>query len=286
MSSGERFDAARARIGRALREAGVSSPGVNVNRMIEAATGLTAMEEIAGERQTLTAAEAAALEAMAARRIAREPLQHILGWTWFYGLKIRCDGRALIPREDSECVVEAALARFPVGAAGLVADLGTGTGCLLAAMLSHRPEARGIGVEASAEAAGLARENLDALGLAGRAEVVEGRWAHWAGWGEAELVISNPPYIAASVIEGLEPEVRTHDPLAALDGGADGLDAYREIIALGAAGMKPGAWLVLETGFDQREAVTELLSAHGYRELDAGQDLSGCDRWVAGRRPD
>jgi release factor glutamine methyltransferase len=284
MSGGERFDAARARLGRALRAAGVSSPGVNVNRMIEAATGLTAMEEIAGERQTLTAAEAAALEAMAARRIAREPLQHILGWTWFYGLMIRCDARALIPREDSECVVEAALARFPAGRAGLVVDLGTGTGCLLAAVLSQRPDARGIGVEASAAAAGLARENLDALGLAARAEVFEGGWAEWAAWGRADLIISNPPYIAAPVIERLEPEVRDHDPQAALDGGADGLDSYREIIALGASGMKPGAWLVLETGFDQRVGVTALLEGYGYRALAAGQDLSGCDRWVAGRK--
>lgn len=281
----ETFSAARRRIGLALRDAGVGLPGTEVNRMIAHVTGLSAMAEIAADRDTLTPEETAALDAMLARRLAREPLQHILGWTWFYGLEIRCDGRALIPRPDSECVVDAALAHLPEDQPLRLADLGAGTGCLLAALLTQRPMAGGEGVEASPEAARLARENLEALGLSARAEVFEGSWSDWQGWPRADLIISNPPYIASAVIPELQPEVRDHDPLAALDGGADGLAAYREIISLAPAGMKPGAWLVLEIGYDQREAASALMAVSGFENINSGKDLGGNDRWVAGQAP-
>lgn len=218
------------------------------------------------------------------RRLAREPLQHILGYTSFYGLDILTDRRALIPRHDSECVVEAALDRLPKDVPLRLADLGTGTGCLLAALLSERPAASGEGVEASPEAASLARENFQALGLSARAGVFEGSWEDWQGWAEADLIISNPPYIETAVIAELDPEVRDHDPMSALDGGAGGLDAYRRITALAAAGMKPGAWLVFEIGYDQKEAVSALMARQGFEMIAAGADLGGNDRWVAGRR--
>jgi len=281
----ETFLTARRRIARALEEAGFDEAAAEARLMVEHVTGLSGAAAIASARQSLTDDEAAALAAMLVRRLTHEPLQHITGRTWFYGLEILCDARALIPRHDSECVVEAALERLPEGAAAVVADLGTGTGCLLAALLASRPLARGTGVEASPAAASLARENFAALGLGARADVFEGRWAEWTGWGAADLIVSNPPYIASSEIGTLAPEVRLHDPRAALDGGADGLGAYREIAALGAAAMKPGAWLVLETGYDQRAAVTALLAGQGFTALAAGQDLGGNDRWVAGRRP-
>lgn len=267
-----------------LEAAGFDEAAIEARLMVEHVTGLSGAAAIASARQTLTDEEAAALAAMLVRRLTHEPLQHIIGRTWFYGLEILCDARALIPRHDSECVVEAALERLPEGEAAWVADLGTGTGCLLAALLARRPLARGTGVEASPAAASLARENLAALGLQGRTKVFEGGWADWTGWGAADLIISNPPYIASAEIEALDPEVRLHDPRAALDGGADGLGAYREIAALGAALMKPGAWLVLETGNDQRAAATGLLAEQGFTALAAGQDLGGNDRWVAGRR--
>ena len=219
------------------------------------------------------------------RRAASEPLQHILGVTQFYGLDIRTDARALIPRPDSECVVEAALDRMPKDVPLQVADLGTGTGCLLAALLTQRPLARGEGVEASPEAAELARENLQALGLTGRAGIFSGSWADWQGWAGADLIISNPPYIASGVIPALEAEVRDHDPMGALDGGVDGLDAYREIISLARTLMKPGAWLVLEIGYDQKAAVLGLMASSGFVEAASGADLGGNDRWVAARRP-
>ena len=253
--------------------------------MLGHVTGLSGVREIMAEEPMLTADKAAALEAMVQRRLTHEPLQHILGRTWFYGLEILCDDRALIPRPDSETVVEAALALLPEDRPVRVADLGTGTGCLLAAVLSQRPEARGVGVEASPEAASLARENLAALGLGQRTSLFVGRWEDWAGWPETDLVLSNPPYIPSRDIESLSPEVRDHDPRAALDGGPDGLAAYHSLVSLAARGLRPGAWLVLETGHDQREAVSELLVKHGFSAIASARDLGGHDRAVWARRP-
>ncbi|MFN4225280.1 MAG: peptide chain release factor N(5)-glutamine methyltransferase [Hyphomonas sp.] len=217
------------------------------------------------------------------RRLKREPLQHILGTTHFYGLEFRSDPRALIPRIDSEVVAETALSLIHRERAEVIADLGTGTGCLLGAILWNRPLAVGTGVEADPAAASLARENFDVLGLSGRASVFEGRWSDWTGWRGADLIISNPPYIASAEIESLAPEVRDHDPLVALDGGADGLRAYREIVRLAGERMKAGAWLVMEIGHDQRAAVQSLLAAAGFAEMGHRADLGGNDRCVWGR---
>lgn len=227
---------------------------------------------------------AARLDPLLKRRMAREPLAHILGHTEFYGLDLFTDERALIPRSDSETVVELALEQVPPGP-GIIADLGTGSGCLLLAILSRRTDLTGIGIDASADAIALAQANAHETGLGEIAYLRTIPWTDWTGWGEADLIISNPPYIARDEIETLAPEVRDHDPRLALDGGADGLDAYREIIALGAERMKPGAWLVLEIGHDQREVVSALLANWGYIDLQSRRDLGGNDRALAVRRP-
>ena len=212
-------------------------------------------------------------------------MQHILGTTEFYGLEFLSDARALIPRPDSEIVVETALECISREQPAFIADLGMGSGCLLAVLLTNRPLARGEGVEASDAAATLAGENLTRLGLADRSLVHRGSWTGWQNWAEADLIISNPPYIASAEIEGLMPEVREYDPMSALDGGKDGLDAYREIIGLAAQGMKQGAWLVFEIGFDQKEAVSALLDQAGFDEIPCRKDLSGNDRAIAAKRP-
>lgn len=226
-------------------------------------------------------------DALIARRINREPLQHIIGSTPFYTLELKTDRRALIPREDSHEVVT--LAQHCIEKASdtalKIADLGTGSGALLAALLSDLPQATGIAVEESADAMSLAQENFDALGLSDRTYSFTGSWTEWTSWSECDLIISNPPYIRSDVIPTLEPEVRDHDPREALDGGADGLDAYREIISLGAQHMKPGAHLVLEIGYDQRGAVTALLEAADFIEIRQKKDLGGQDRAVAATRP-
>ncbi|MFN3608568.1 MAG: peptide chain release factor N(5)-glutamine methyltransferase [Hyphomonas sp.] len=279
------FDALIAQARSRFREAGISEANQNALMLMLHAFGDTRAALIsAGNAPVPRAVEEVYLAAVE-RRLAREPLQHILGVTSFYGLDIRTDARALIPRIDSECVVEAALDRMPKDTPLTVADLGTGSGCLLAALLSQRPLAHGEGVEASPAAASLARENLQALRLADRGAVFTGGWADWQGWEMADLIVSNPPYIASADIGSLEPEVRAHDPMSALDGGADGLDAYREIAALAAARMKPGAWLVLEIGHDQKAALEGLMAQAGFEAIASGQDLGGNDRWVAARRP-
>lgn len=281
----ETLAAAERRMAQELVVAGIGEAALEARLLLSHITGLSRAMIIAQSDRPLTPDEMQAVREALSRRSMREPLQHILGVTQFYGLDIRTDARALIPRPDSECVVEAALDRMPKDTPLQVADLGTGTGCLLAALLTQRPLARGEGVEASPEAAELARENIEALGLTGRAGIFSGSWADWHGWAGADLIISNPPYIASEVIPALEAEVRDHDPMRALDGGADGLDAYSEIISLAGAAMKPGAWLVLEIGYDQKAAVLGLMASSGFVEAASGADLGGNDRWVAARRP-
>lgn len=270
---------------RQLGEAGISNPRSEAMMlMIHAFGGSHVALITAGNSPVPKSVEDEFLTAVA-RRAAREPAQHIMGETHFYGLDILTDARALIPRSDSECVVTAALDRLPKDGPLWLADLGTGTGCLLAALLTQRPDASGEGVEASPEAAQLARANLEKHRLTDRSAIFIGSWEDWQGWSKADLIISNPPYIVSEVIAGLEPEVRDHEPLMALDGGRDGLNCYREIIALGAASMKPGAWLVLEIGYDQKGAVLGLMALAGFENLASGQDLGSNDRWVAGCRP-
>lgn len=267
-----------------LRAAGIDEANHEVRLMMMAASGLSRTGLISAEADPVPDDVAGRFDEMLRKRQARQPLQHILGTTEFYGLEFLCDARALIPRPDSEVVVEAALRLIPEGTEMTLADLGTGTGCLLAALLANRPQLRGVGVEASPEAASLARENLARLGLADRAAVFDGSWADWQDWRAASLIISNPPYIASEEIAVLAPEVRTHDPMAALDGGADGLAAYREIIGLAVQYLNPGAWLVLEIGHDQKEAVSRLLETAKFAEIGASKDLGGNDRVIWARK--
>ncbi|MEL8054747.1 MAG: peptide chain release factor N(5)-glutamine methyltransferase [Pseudomonadota bacterium] len=225
------------------------------------------------------------LNALIKRRVAGEPLQHIIGSTPFYTITLRTDPRALIPRSDSETVVDLALDLTPSGTSWSIADLGAGTGALLLAILHQRPDTSGIAVERSADAAVLLRENISTLKMGDRAKCVQGSWTAWTDWTECDLVVSNPPYIESAVIPTLAPEVRDHDPMDALDGGADGLKAYREIIGLGAQHMKSGAWLVLEIGYDQCDTVTELLEQYGFTGLVHRKDLGGNDRAIAAQKP-
>lgn len=227
---------------------------------------------------------AARFEEYVHRREGREPFAHIAGYRSFYGLDFISDPRALIPRPDSEIVVETALKLMPRGRDIQIADLGTGSGCLLIALLHTRGGVTGTGVEADPEAAALARENVKRHCLTDRTTIMHLPWSKWTGWGEVDLIISNPPYIETTVINTLEPEVRLHDPVQALDGGADGLAAYREIISLAESHMKPGARLVFEIGYDQRESVSDLLRTAGFSDITSARDLGGNDRVVSARR--
>ncbi len=268
-----------------LREAGIAEARFEARQFLMHAAGIDAATLIGREQDQPSPVVQATFDAMIRERITRRPFQHIVGTTEFYGLAFASDARALVPRSDSEAVVEAALNLMPSGGQARVADLGTGSGCLLAAILANRPGATGTGVDACADAASLAVENLARLDLSARADIVVASWADWTGWGEANLVVSNPPYIPSGDIPGLDPEVREHDPVQALDGGPDGLVAYRELAALGAARMAPGAWLVLEIGHDQKDAVESLLRAAGFAAIASFRDLGGNDRVVQGQKP-
>ncbi|MCI4643662.1 MAG: peptide chain release factor N(5)-glutamine methyltransferase [Hyphomonadaceae bacterium] len=270
---------------RRLTEAGIEDAKLEARWLLAHLLDVDTATLIAVVKDPAPAGLAARLAPLLNARAEGRPLAHLLGGTEFYGLPFKSDRRALIPRADSECVVELALERMPGGGAFEIADLGTGSGCLLVALLARRPRASGVGVELDHNALSLARENAALNQVETRAQWFQGSWMDWTGWAKADLIISNPPYIASGVIETLQVEVRAHEPRGALDGGPDGLAAYREIIATGAAEMKKGAWLVLEIGYDQKQTVTDLLNAAGFTDLIHRRDLGDNDRAIAARRP-
>lgn len=214
-----------------------------------------------------------------ARRASHEPLAFILGWREFWSLRFRVSPATLIPRPDSETVVEAALALCPEQRAPLrVLDLGTGTGCLLLALLHERTNAFGVGIDRSAAAAHLAAGNARALGLADRSAFLCGDWAA-AIKGGFDLVVSNPPYVTTTELAGLMPDVARHEPQAALDGGKCGLTAYRAIIAALPRLLTPSGAAVLELGAGQFDAVGRIAATAGFR-VAARPDLAGMTRAI------
>lgn len=229
----------------------------------------------------------ASAETLLSRRLSGEPVARILGRKEFWSLSFRLSPETLVPRPDTETVVEAALSLFPDPAAPLsILDLGTGTGAILAALLTERPAARGIAVDRSENAARTARDNLEANHLSGRAAVIVADWGT-ALAGGFDLVVSNPPYIAEGEMAGLAIDVRRHDPRPALVAGADGLAAYRAIAADLPRLLKPGGIAILELGAGQEPAVAALVQATGLRVLGpARADLAGIPRALCARRPD
>ena len=234
--------------------AAVDDPAREARLLLAHVTGLSLVAQIADPDRMI---DAAAYQALLDRRAAHEPVALIVGHAEFWSLPFAVSRDTLLPRPDSETVVQAALDACP--APGRVLDLGTGTGCLLLSVLHERPGAWGVGVELSPAAAALARRNAAALGLAGRSAFVCGSWADAVRW-PFDLVVSNPPYIRQGDLAGLAPEIRLYEPARALDGGPDGLDAYRAIMAVLPGLLAPGGVAVLEVGYDQADAVAALAS--------------------------
>ena len=191
----------------------------------------------------------------------------------------------LSPRPDTETVVQEALALFDEHRAFQVLDLGVGSGAILLAILAERPRATGLGVDVSLEALAVARENAANLGLSDRAALLRGDWAAGLGEKSFDLVVANPPYIREDEMQDLDPEVRDHDPLLALVGGKDGLDAYRDLAPQVMTVLRPGAPFLLEIGHDQGPAVEALMRAAGAEDVRTVKDLSLKNRVVMGRRP-
>lgn len=263
--------------GAALRAAGIENARMEARWLLAHVLDATPEALLRDPRAEVAPDAAARFEAALARRAAREPLAFITGRAGFWTLELEVAPHTLIPRADTETLVEAVLARGV--APQRVLDLGTGTGALLLAVLSEFPEATGVGVDLKPEAAALAARNAARTGLAPRAAFLAGDWAT-ALEARFDLVLSNPPYIAAAEIPALMPEVARHEPASALDGGADGLDAYRAITTALPRLLAPGGAAVLELGVGQAEAVAALAQATGLSVAGLRADLSGIPRAI------
>jgi release factor glutamine methyltransferase len=267
-----------------LQEAGLAGPVIDARLLVEAAADATRADIVADPHRALTAGQAERLEDYLSRREAREPVSQILGRKGFWKIMLAVNENVLTPRPDTETVVEYALRDFPTHAPWRVLDLGVGSGAILLSILAERPAARGLGVDLSEEALAVARDNAANLGLAGRCALLRGDWTTGLGDAEFDLVVANPPYIASDVIETLEPEVKRYEPRLALDGGPDGLDAYRILAPEILRVLKPAGRFAVEIGYDQKAAVEALFRAAGAENVTTLLDLADHDRVVAGSK--
>ena len=266
-----------------LAAAGIENARPEAWLLWAAATGRERAALMAGAPETLNAVQRARLAELVRRRRAREPLAYILGEKEFWSLRFEVAPAVLIPRPETETVVEAVLAQVcDRDQPFRLLDLGTGSGCLLLALLSELPHATGLGVDDSAAALAIARRNAERLGLAARAEFRPGRWG--AGLRERfDVIVSNPPYVAELDWEALQPEIRQFEPRAALVAGADGLAAYRALAPDCARLLAPGGVCALEIGLNQGDAVAALLAAQGLVVVERRRDLAGIERCVIAR---
>lgn len=264
-----------------LRRAGVATPRLDARLLLAAALGRGPEALIGYPERPLRPGEAASFESLLRRRLAREPVSRILGRREFWGLAFGLGPATLDPRPDSETLVEAALAGLPDRRAPLrLLDLGTGTGCLLLALLSELPNAWGVGIDRAPAAVAVARRNGLALGLGGRASFLVGDWGRSLR-ARFDLILCNPPYLRAAEIAALEPEVALFDPPAALSGGDDGLEAYRALMPDLARLLALSGRAILELGAGQRDAVQALARSQGLALQGEHADLSGRIRCVA-----
>lgn len=269
---------------RRLKQAGIEGSRQDAVLLLAEALGITPDQVRLQPDSRVAPAGAARFEDLVRRRIDRQPVSQILGRREFWGLDFRVTPDVLDPRPDSETLVAGVLAAVPDRRASLrIVDFGTGSGCLLLSLLHELPQATGLGIDASPAALAIARGNADHLGLAGRVDFRQGDWGEGVG-GSFDILISNPPYIETDTVPTLAPEVARHEPHLALDGGPDGLDAYRRLIPHMARLASPGAVAALEIGLGQDAAVCGLLAAAGYADIAVLPDLAGIGRVVTGRK--
>jgi release factor glutamine methyltransferase len=279
-------ETARRQLAERFRSGAIDSAELDARLLIGEILGLDLTGLVTSANRTLTTSETDRLESSAQRRLAGEPVARIVGHREFWGLSLKLSPATLVPRPDTETVVELALevlrATGALDRPLRVADLGTGSGAILLALLSELPHARGIGTDISAEALQTAEANAARTGLADRSSFIACDYASGLS-GSFDLIVSNPPYIRSADIADLATAVRNHDPTAALDGGPDGLDAYRALIPQAARLLAGGAALVVEAGQGQSADIEALMKAAG---LTCGRppkaDLAGIRRAVAG----
>ena len=289
MAEGASYDALLRDTAVALTAAGIDNVRFEARLLLSHATGLTIEQLISRGPDAAPAAAAATLRELTARRVRREPMAYILGEREFWGLPFKVSPAVLVPRPDSETVIETVLDLLPDRSGKLrILDLGLGSGCLLLTLLREYPQATGVGIDASEAALAIAQANAEALGVASRARLAAGDWRQ-TGWtdrlvdlaeGPFDLLVSNPPYIESTAVDGLMPEVAAHEPRLALDGGADGLAAYRIIVAASPALVVPGGWAIVEVGEGQAPAIASLFAAAGLAPRPSRRDLGGIERVV------
>lgn len=259
--------------------AGVQSARLDARLLLCRATGLSAAD-LVGRDRFLESEEQGRFENLLQRRLNREPLARILGEQEFWSLLFKLSPATLIPRPDTETVVEAVLNRVDERSNPVrILDLGTGSGCLLLSLLHELPLADGLGTDLSLECLLTARGNAERLGLGRRARFIRADWADCVA-GRFDIVVSNPPYIADDQISGLEPEVSSNEPRLALAGGADGQDAYRRIADALPRLLSDEGLAFLEIGFGAAEPITAILEKQGLRVLEVRADLAGVPRCV------
>lgn len=268
----------------ALALAGIEAPRREARLLLAAVLGVDSGAIIGNPDRALSAIEHGQFSALVTRRAAHEPMARLLGYREFWSLNFALSPATLVPRPDSETVIEAVLATVGERSAPLrLLDFGTGSGCLLLALLSELPMASGIGVDLAPDAALTARRNASGLGLGARADFVAGDWAT-AIVGKFDVIVFNPPYIPSGTIALLAPEVAHHDPRRALDGGPDGLDCYRVLAPETARLLRKGGFAAFELGAGQAQPVLALMRDVGLTIIAIRRDLAGIERCLVARR--
>ena len=293
LAAGQTIAQARRVLGESFRQAGIDEAETDARLLIAHALNLDRSGLTVQGHRALTADEARAIDALAARRLTREPVSRIFGINEFWSLPLQVTDAVLVPRPDTETIVEEALdwidrdgrRQEPLR----ILDIGTGSGAIILALLSELPDASGVAIDVSQAALDVARNNAEHLGMSARCDFIACNIAapvrdtihgaiHGAFLGAFDLIVSNPPYIVHDDIAALDPEVRDYDPVLALDGGTTGLDIYRAIAGKARGLLAPGGRLIVELGFGQEAAVGALMLASGLTVGPARRDLAGIAR--------
>lgn len=258
-----------------LNKSNVKEAGLDARLLLEFVCGTDRSTLYAHPEREVSSAEEEKLWPLVKRRCQREPLQYITGEQEFMGLSFKTGKDTLIPRQDTECLVEEAMKEMHDGME--ILDVCCGTGCILLSLLHYSNDCVGMGVDLSEESVSLARENAARLGIEAEFKVSD---MFDNVTGKYDLIVSNPPYIPNEVIPTLEPEVADYEPFRALAGGEDGLDFYRILARESKNYLKRGGWFLAEIGYDQKEAVTAIFEKEGYSFVEVTKDLAGLDRVV------
>lgn len=263
-----------------LKEGRIDSPSIDSRLLLEVAANCARTDILTDPYRAMTPDQLSTLDAYVDRRLKREPVSRILGRKGFWKIMLNVTPDVLSPRPDTEAILDVVMLAFAPHESFTMIDLGTGSGAILLATLAERAAAKGVGTDISTEALAVARENAANLDLDNRCDFIRTEWATGFGDQSFDLVVSNPPYIPSDDIPGLDPEVRDHDPLLALDGGPDGLVAYRELAPEIMRILKPGGTFAVEIGWDQGPQVKSLFEQAGFANVIVVKDLSDRDRVV------